>query len=373
MSTSEVGKYFSACFDIERSALQIRPRLWPLQAAPLSSLPAVTATLSPLPRTPPAPRGLSASSASVCPRAATATPTPRTPTASVRLATCARTAPASLPSPPAATVTPRQTPRPPPAPPGRSVSSVGVCPRAVTATPRPRTLTASVRLVRPAGTASVRSLSLRAVSATRSLTTRTTSVPGNSGVSGVNVRTVLSPGDRVAPRGGATTRSSTRRSSSSSTPRGQLARARTPLLTCQRKWLTRSWKINSIFRGETDTDCTLTVITDRFQLISFNDAGQGLFGLGIFGSNRENVKLEVRCKVVRCKVVRCDPKHNFIDQPWCFMTDWHHWRSSLRSEDCRALLWWRRRPQRANDPGAPFCAQERSGALPHSGLHGPRL
>ena len=365
MSTSEVGKYFSACFDIERSVLQIRPRLWPLQAAPLSSLLAVTATLSPLPRTPPAPRGLSASSASVCPRAATATPTPRTPTASVRLATCARTAPASLPSPPAATVTPRQTPRPPPAPPGRSVSSVGVCPRAVTATPRPRTLTASVRLVSPAGTASVRSLSLRAVSATRSPTIRTTSVRGNSGVSGVNVRTVPSPGDRVAPRGGATTRSSTRRLSSSSTPPSQSSRTRTPFLTWQWEWLTGSWRITSIFRGETDTDCALAALHNLITTHRYHWQVPAHLIQRLWTGDKQE----------RPAGGRHQPKHNFIDQPWRYLTDWHPWRSSLRPEDCRARLWvfwWRPRQQRATDPGAPCGAPERPGALPHCGLHGQR-
>ena len=101
---------------------------------------------------------------------------------SVVISYSCRTAPVSLPSPPGATVTRLQMILTPPAVPGLSVSSVGVCPRAVTAIPQLLTRTVSVLQARSAGTASVSVLSPRAVSATRSRTTRTISVLENSGI-----------------------------------------------------------------------------------------------------------------------------------------------------------------------------------------------
>ena len=214
-SVCYVNNKYSKVLKLSRSVWQTHLKLWPLPDALRSFLLAAIVTLWPRPLTPPARRGQSVSSVSVCPRAVTVTQTLRTPTASVQFpVTSVRTAPVSLPSLPAVTVTPPPPPPPPPAPQARSVSSAGVSRLVVTVTPPPRILTASARLVSSAGTASVRDLSPRAVTATRSLTTRTISAQINWGVSAASVRTVHSLAVRPGGREGTATRSSTLRSSS---------------------------------------------------------------------------------------------------------------------------------------------------------------
>ena len=122
------------------------------------------------------------SSASVCPWDVTVTPMLRIQTVSAPVEMCARTARVSLPSLPAATVTPRLMMLTPAAALATPVSSASVCPGAVTATPWRTIPMTFVLLVRHVRTASVRDLFLPAASATLSPPTQTISAPMISGL-----------------------------------------------------------------------------------------------------------------------------------------------------------------------------------------------